>query len=148
MTSDEKTSISSLLKYINSDLYTIGNISESITLTVPRRKEEEMVDNYISPNQWEVIIKYLPLEFYEMLNSYNSNGKLFRYEDFDEKKYSYHPKRYAYDKYGLTNMWRPIMILNKCPSILDFKFERIRYYDMTELTKLMSVLISRAQHSE
>ena len=146
MTSDEMTSISSLLRYINSDLYTIGNISESVTLTVPRTKEEQMVDYYIQPNQWEAITKYLPLEFYEMLNSYNTNGRLYRYEEFDHK-YNYNPKRYAYDKYGLTNMWRPIMLLNKCPSILDFKFERIRYYDMTELTKIMSVLISRAQHS-
>jgi hypothetical protein len=147
MTSDEKTSIPSLLKYIHSDLYTLGNISESVKLTVPRTSEEQMVDNYISPNQWEVITKYLPLEFYEMLNSYNANSQLFRYEDFDPK-YIYNPKLYAYDKYELTNMWRPIMILNKCPTILEFNFKRIRYYDMTELSRLMSVLISRAQHSE
>ena len=146
MTSDEKTSIASLLQYINSDLYTIGNISENITLTVPRDKNDKMVDSYIAPNQWEIITKYLPLDFYEMLHSYNTNSRLYRYEDFDPK-YNYNPKRYAYDKYGLTNMWRPIMILNKCPTILDFKFKRIRYYDMSELTRLMSVLISRAQHS-
>ncbi len=144
MTSDEKTSIPSLLSYINSDLYTIGNISESATLTVSQT--EPMVNNYQPPNKWEIITKYLPLDFYELLNSYNVGGNLYRYEDFDAK-YKYNPKLYSYDKYGITNMWRLIMILNKCPSILEFDFKRIRYYDMTTLSNIMSILISRAQHS-
>lgn len=146
MTSDEKTSISSLLKYENSDLFTIGNISKTVTLTAPRTSPT--VDGYTPPNSWEAVIQYLPLEFFSMLESYNlyDTSKIYNVEKFNHK-YARNPKLYAYDKYGLTNMWRPIMILNKCPSIIDFDFEYIKFYDMTRFSNIMSVLISRMQHS-
>ena len=35
MTSDEKTLNPSLIQYINSDLFTLDNISSSVTLTIP-----------------------------------------------------------------------------------------------------------------
>ena len=54
----------------------------------------------------------------------------------------------AYDKYGITNMWRPIMILNRCANITDFNFKFIRYYNIQSFSKVMSVLISRVQHDE
>jgi hypothetical protein len=73
---------------------------------------------------------------------------MYRVEKFDKTKYACNPKKYAYDKYGLTNMWRPIMILNKCPTITDFDMEYIKYYDMTNFSKIMSIFISRMQHSE
>ena len=150
MTSDEKTSVSSLMNYIHSDLFTIGNISKSITLTTPQK--EPMVDNYQPPNSWEAVIDYLPLEFFDMIESYNMINsptmRMYRVEEFNREKYACNPKKYAYDKYGLTNMWRPIMILNKCPAIIDFDMKYIKYYDMTNFSKVMSVLISRMQHSE
>lgn len=149
MTSDEKTSISSLLSYINSDLFTIGNISKSVNLSVPQTETE--VNGYLPPNQWEAVINYLPLEFFSLLESYNlintPTTKMYDVEKFDYK-YAYNPKLYAYDKYGITNMWRPIMILNKCPSIIDFNMEYIKFYNMTNFSKVMSVLISRMQHSD
>lgn len=142
MTSDEKTLLTSLKTYINSDLYTLGNISKSVTLQVPTR--EPIIDGYQPPNKWEAVIQYLPLEFFDLLESYNdANSILYRMEKFDTK-YTCNPKLYAYDKYGMTNMWRPIMILNKCPSITMFRFPMIKYYDLNVFNEIMSVLISRA----
>lgn len=150
MTSDEMTSVSSLMNYVHSDLFMLGNISKSVTLQKPQT--EQMVDGYQPPNTWEAVISYLPLDFFEMIESYNALSsttmKMYQVEKFDKAKYRCNPKKYAYDKYGLTNMWRPIMILNKCQSILDFDMEYIKYYDMTNFSKIMSVFISRMQHSE
>lgn len=150
MTSDEKTSVSSLMNYIHSDLFTIGNISKSVTLQT--NQTEPMVNGYQPPNSWEAVINYLPLEFFEMIESYNAintpTTRMYSVEKFDKTKYTCNPKKYAYDKYGLTNMWRPIMILNKCPSIIDFDMDYIKYYDMTNFSKIMSIFISRMQHSE
>lgn len=150
MTSDEKTSVSSLMNYIHSDLFTIGNISKSVTLQATQT--EPMVDGYQPPNSWEAVINYLPLEFFEMIESYNAintpTTRMYSVEKFDKTKYICNPKKYAYDKYGLTNMWRPIMILNKCPTITDFDMDYIKYYDMTNFSKIMSIFISRMQHSE
>jgi hypothetical protein len=146
MTSDEKTSISSLLNYENSDLFTIGNISKQVTLHASR--SNLTVDGYTPPNSWISVIQYLPLEFFSMIESYNiyDSSKMYNVEKFDHK-YAHNPKLYVYDKYGITNMWRPIMILNKCPSIIDFDFDYIKFYDMNRFENLMSVLISRMQHS-
>jgi hypothetical protein len=150
MTSDEKTSVPSLMNYIHSDLFTIGNISKSVTLK--KTQTEPMVNGYQPPNSWEAVINYLPLEFFEMIESYNTMNtpttKMYQVEAFDKTKYRFNPKKYAYDKYGLTNMWRPIMILNKCQSILEFDMDYIKYYDMTNFSKIISVFISRMQHSE
>ena len=153
MTSDEKTLIPSLLKCENSDLYAIGNISKSIVLNLQNDDVRKMILNsenvpYIPPHRWEAIISYLPLEFYRLIESYNLGvgKKMFYTEEFDYKNYKCNPKKYCYDKYGMTNMWRPIMILNRCPNITEFNFRFIRYYDIENFSKIMSVLISRMQH--
>lgn len=132
MSSDEKTLLPSLLNYINSDLFTLDNISSSITLVKP---DEENITN----EKWNIIINYLPLKFYRIIDSISG---IYTIERFD-KKYRMNPKICAYEKYDTTNMWRPLMILNKCPTIMDFNFEFIRYYDIEKFTNILSVLISR-----
>lgn len=132
MSSDEKTLLPSLLNYINSDLFTLDNISSSITLVKP---DEENITN----EKWNIIINYLPLKFYRIIDSISG---MYTIERFD-KKYRMNPKMCAYEKYDTTNMWRPLMILNKCSTIMDFNFEFIRYYDIEKFTNILSVLISR-----
>ena len=136
MTSDEKTLNPSLIQYINSDLFTLDNISSSVTLTIP---DGVSIDGSIE--KWETVVNYLPLEFYKLIESYPN---MYSIEEFD-KKYIRNPKLCAYERYGLTNMWRPLMILNRCPTIMDFNFEFIRYYDIEKFTNILSVLISRVQ---
>ena len=134
MTSDEKTLLPSLLNYINSDLFTLNNISSSVTLVKPSSEDSSVV-------KWDAIIEYLPLKFYRIIDSING---IYTIEQFD-KKYIRNPKLCAYERYDTTNMWRPLMILNRCPTIMDFNFEFIRYYDIEKFTNLLSVLISRVQ---
>lgn len=135
MTSDEKTLLPSLLNYINSDLFTLDNISSSVTLVQP------IDTSNISLAKWDVIINYLPLKFYQIIDSISGISTI---EKFD-KKYIRNPKMCAYERYGTTNMWRPLMILNRCPTIMGFNFEFIRYYDIEKFTNILSVLISRVQ---
>lgn len=147
MTSDMKSVVPSLISYIRSDLYTIDNISSSVTLSVPTK---EVVDDGSTSNRWECVISYLPLESYKIIEAYGSSTtgiRMVRTEKFD-KKYARNPKLYAYDKYGSTNMWRLLMILNRCASILEFDFDYIRYYDAAALSSLMSVLIARSKQNE
>ena len=139
MTSDEKTLNPSLIQYINSDLFTLDNISSSVTLTIP---DGISIDGSIE--KWETVVNYLPLEFYKLIESYPN---MYSVEEFD-KKYIRNPKLCAYERYGLTNMWRPLMILNRCPTINRFNFEFIRYYNITEFSNVLSVLISRAKNNE
>lgn len=139
MTSDEKTLNPSLIQYINSDLFTLDNISSSVTLTIPNGVS---IDGSIE--KWETVVNYLPLEFYRLIESYPN---MYSVEEFD-KKYIRNPKLCAYERYGLTNMWRPLMILNRCPTINRFDFEFIRYYNITEFSNVLSVLISRAKNNE
>ncbi len=139
MTSDEKTLNPSLIQYINSDLFTLDNISSSVTLTIP---DGVSIDGSIE--KWETVVNYLPLEFYKLIESYPN---MYSIEEFD-KKYIRNPKLCAYERYGLTNMWRPLMILNRCPTINRFDFEFIRYYNITEFSNVLSVLISRAKNNE
>lgn len=134
MTSDEKTLLPSLLDYINSDLFTLNNISSSVTLVKPSSEDSSVV-------KWDAIIEYLPLKFYRIIDSING---IYTIEQFD-KKYIRNPKLCAYERYDTTNMWRPLMILNRCPTIMDFNFEFIRYYDIEKFTNILSVLISRVQ---
>ena len=136
MTSDEKTLIPSLINYINSDLFTLKNISSEVTLGV--QQSDGTLD------QWDTIISYLPLKFYRIIESYPD---IYTYEEFD-KKYARNPKRCAYDRYGSTNMWRPLMILNRCPTITRFNFEYIRYYNISAFQNILSVLISRVRNNE
>ena len=65
MTSDEKTLNPSLIQYINSDLFTLDNISSSVTLTIP---DGVSIDGSIE--KWETVVNYLPLEFYKLIESY------------------------------------------------------------------------------
>ena len=139
LTSDEKTLVPSLIQYIKSDLFALENISSSTTVTIP-----ETTDILGNQQKWEVIIDYLPLEFYRLIESYPN---IYTVEKFD-KKYIRNPKLCAYDRYGMTNMWRPIMILNRCPSICKFDFEYIRYYNISVFSNILSVLISRVQNNE
>jgi hypothetical protein len=130
LTSDEKTLLPSLLSYTKSDLFTCTNISSPVTLQID-------IDDVTK--KWDVIATYLPMEFARMIES---KTDIYTLEKFD-KKYLMNPKLCAYDRYGITNMWRPLMILNKCPTIMDFNFDYIRYFDMGKFQQLMSVLISR-----
>lgn len=136
MTSEVKTLLPSLLDYIKSDLFTFENISSCVTLEA---SEPDILGNDIS--KWSVVISYLPLQFFDVITSIPDMVSM---EEFDEK-YIRNPKMCAYERYGTTNMWRPLMILNKCPNIMDFKFKIIRYYNIEKLTNILSVLISRIQ---
>lgn len=135
MTSDQKTLIPSLISYINSDLFTLSNISTEITLGIPK-------ENDLSMDEWDAIVSYLPLRFYRIIESYPD---IYSYEEFD-RKYKRNPKMCAYDRYGTTNMWRPLMILNRCPSINRFDFPYIKYFNITAFQSILSVLISRVQN--
>lgn len=140
MDSEIKTITSALINYINSDLFTLQNISSSVQLSTPK-DIDEITDDI---KKWEVIIDYLPLKFYKVIESYSD---MYTLEKFD-KKYIRNPKMLAYERYGLTNMWRPLMILNRCPSIMKFDFEYIRYFNISKFTNVLSVLISRVKADE
>ena len=140
MNSDVKTIVPSLIEYINSDLFTLENISDTISLS--NNKISSVLT--ISENTWDIVLSYLPLEFYKLIESYSN---IYTIEEFD-KKYIRNPKLCAYDKYGLTNMWRPLMILNRCPTITRFNFDFIRYYNINVFSNIISVLISRVQNNE
>ena len=142
MNSDVKTIVPSLIEYINSDLFTLENISETVSLSNNNNNISSV--STISENTWDIVVSYLPLEFYKLIESYSN---IYTIEEFD-KKYIRNPKLCAYDKYGLTNMWRPLMILNRCPTITRFNFDFIRYYNINVLSNIISVLISRVQNNE
>ena len=128
MTSEEKTLVGELIKLERSDLFTFQNITKSIKLTNPD-----------SEQSWYAVTEMLPLEFYRIIEGIPN---MYTVEKFDPK-YIRNPKMCAYDRYGTTNMWRPLMILNRCPSITDFKFEYIRYFNIENFQKIISVLMSR-----
>lgn len=144
MTSDEKTLISSLTNYINSDLFTLKNISTEVTLEVQKQYKDTDGTTTTDTYDWGVIASYLPLKFYRIIESYPD---IYSYEEFD-KKYIRNPKMCAYERYGSTNMWRPLMILNRCPSIMRFNFQYIKYFNIAAFTNVLSVLISRVRNNE
>ena len=127
MNSDEKTKVLDLLRLERSDLFAFHNITKSVKLSTP------------DSEPWYAVIQMLPLEFYRIIENYPN---MYTTEKFDIK-YIRNPKKCAYDRYGTTNMWRPLMILNRCPSINDFNFEYIRYFNIENFQKIISVLISR-----
>lgn len=135
MTSDEKTLLPSLLNLIRSDLFTFKNITSSVTLIA---NEDDILGNL---SGWGAVVSMMPLEFFDIINSIEDMVTI---EKFD-KKYIRNPKMCAYERYGTTNMWRPLMILNKCPTIMNFDFEYIRYYNIEKLSNIISVLVSRVQ---
>ena len=135
MTSDEKSLLPSLLNLIRSDLFTFKNITSSVTLIA---NEDDILGNL---SGWGAVISMMPLEFFDIINSIEDMVTI---EKFD-KKYIRNPKMCAYERYGTTNMWRPLMILNKCPTIMNFDFEYIRYYNIEKLSNIISVLVSRVQ---
>lgn len=136
MNSEIKTLLPSLINYINSDLFTLSSISSSITLST---QDESSNDKH----SWDAVVSYLPLKFYRIIESYPN---MITYEAFN-KKYARNPKMCAYERYNTTNMWRPLMILNRCPSITKFDFDFIRYYNPQLFSQVLSVLISRVQES-
>lgn len=129
MTSDEKTLVQDLLSLERSDLFTFQNITKSIKLSTTN----------IDSEPWYAVIEMLPLNFYRIIESIPN---MYTTERFDPK-YIRNPKRCAYDRYGTTNMWRPLMILNRCPSITRFNFEFIRYFNIEKLQSIISILMSR-----
>lgn len=131
MTSDEKTLLPSLLSYTKSDLFTMQNITSPTTLQITTDTD--------TIKKWDIVITHLSIEFARMIESETG---MYTIEKFD-KKYTMNPKMCAYEKYGLTNMWRPLMILNRCASIMDFDFDYIRYFNINRFQDVMSVLISR-----
>jgi len=137
MTSDEKTLVPSLIDYINSDLFTLDNISSSVVLST---NDNTPLQN--KSQSWEAVISHLPLKFYRLIESYPD---IYTFEKFD-KRYMRNPKLCAYEKYDTTNMWRPLMILNRCPTIMDFDFEYIKYYNIKKFSEILSLLIVRVQH--
>ena len=137
MTSEVKSLMPSLLSYIKSDLFTFDNISSNITLEISL---PDILENDVS--KWNIVISYLPLEFFQIIESIPD---MVTNEEFNSKKYLRNPKKCAYDRYGMTNMWRPLMILNKCPTIQDFNFKYIKYYNIEKFTNILSILISRIQ---
>ena len=124
--------------YINSDLFTFKNISSLVTLEA---QENDILND---PAKWEIVVSMLPLKFFNLISSIDDMVSI---EEFD-KKYIRNPKLCAYERYGTTNMWRPLMIINKCPTIMDFKFKYIRYFNIEKFTNILSVLISRMQYDE
>jgi hypothetical protein len=142
MNSDVKTLVPSLLEFINSDLFTLENLSTSVKLSTVNTDDARK-----KCESWMTITEFLPLKFYALLETCPD---MIVTEKFD-KRFIRAPKAYAFEKYGLTNMWRPIMILNKCPDIKRFgvgNFEYIRCYNITAFSELMSVLIARVQNGE
>ena len=138
MTSDEKTVVPSLLSYIRSDLFTLGNISSSVELSIP---EQKRVDDVLNTGSWMAVVSYLPMDFFRLIESYPD---MYTVEKFDPK-YARNPKMCAYERYGSTNMWRPLMILNRCPTITRFNFPFIRYYNIEKFSSILAVLIARCQ---
>jgi hypothetical protein len=136
MNSEIKTLLPSLINYINSDLFTLSSISSSITLSTQESSSDDK-------HSWDAVVSYLPLKFYRIIESYPN---MITYEAFN-KKYARNPKMCAYERYNTTNMWRPLMILNRCPSITKFDFDFIRYYNPQLFSQVLSVLISRVQES-
>lgn len=121
-----------LLNLEKSDLFTFKNIAKSVKLNTDTNADGEA---------WYAVIQLLPLSFYRIIESIPD---MYTIEKFDYK-YSRNPKRCAYDRYGTTNMWRPLMILNRCPKITSFKFEYIRYFNIEKFSNIMSTLMSRIE---
>lgn len=144
MASDVKTLVPSLIDYINSDLFTLENISSSVILQQQNDEYSNSQQDDVNASQWEAVINYLPLRFYQIIESYPN---MYTIEEFD-KKYLRNPKLCAYERYDTTNMWRPLMILNRCPTISRFDFKFIRYYNIKTFSRVLSVLISRVQNNE
>lgn len=145
MTSDQKSVIPALIDYIRSDLFTFENLSKNVMLTTQNTKiiidDKGRVTASPVEISWEAVIQYLPLEFYRIIENYPN---MYTIEEFDRNKYLRNPKKCAYDRYETTNMWRPLMILNRCPSITKFDFKFIRYYNITTFSKIISILIARS----
>lgn len=145
MTSDQKSVIPALIDYIRSDLFTFENLSKNVMLTTQNTKiiidDKGRVTASPVEISWEAVIQYLPLEFYRIIENYPN---MYTIEEFDRNKYLRNPKKCAYDRYETTNMWRPLMILNRCPSIMKFDFKFIRYYNITTFSKIISILIARS----
>lgn len=44
-------------------------------------------------------------------------------------KYAFRPKLFSDDMYGTTEFWDTILFLNNCKSVVDFRLQKIKYYN-------------------
>ena len=44
-------------------------------------------------------------------------------------KYAFRPKLFSDDMYGTTEFWDTILFLNNCKSVIDFRLQKVKYYD-------------------
>lgn len=44
-------------------------------------------------------------------------------------KYAFRPKLFSDDMYGTTEFWDTILFLNNCKSVVDFRLQKVKYYD-------------------
>lgn len=44
-------------------------------------------------------------------------------------KYAFRPKLFSDDMYDTTEFWDTILFLNNCKSVVDFRLQKIKYYD-------------------
>ena len=56
MTSDVKTLVPSLIDYINSDLFTLENISSSVILQQQNDEDSNSQKDDVNASQWEAVI--------------------------------------------------------------------------------------------
>ena len=61
--------------------------------------------------------------------------------DEEQEMYMYKPKLLSEDLYGTTELWDTILILNDCPSVIDFKPKVINIYDPTELKVILNEIM-------
>lgn len=44
-------------------------------------------------------------------------------------KYAFRPKLFSDDMYGTTEFWDTVLFLNNCKSVVDFRLQKVKYYD-------------------
>lgn len=44
-------------------------------------------------------------------------------------KYAFRPKLFSDDMYGTTELWDTVLFLNNCKSVVDFRLQKVKYYD-------------------
>lgn len=59
----------------------------------------------------------------------------------EQVMYLYKPKLLSEDLYDTTELWDTILVLNDCPSVIDFKPKLIKVYDPTELKPLLNEIM-------
>ena len=44
-------------------------------------------------------------------------------------KYAFRPKLFSDDMYSTTEFWDTVLFLNNCKSVVDFRLQKVKYYD-------------------